>query len=366
MKAVLLAPEFAATDGGIQRILRLYLRALAADPAHHSLALVALNDTPADLQRIPLFSAPALDAKPLVTTGCSRSKFAFLRATVRACFGADRIVCGHLGQLPVAALSLLPGARLALVAHGIEVWQSPSLLQRLALRRCDRVFCVSRYTRDRLAVLMPWLTPRLRVVPNALDPDLLDRPVPAPPPVGLPPVILCVGRLCAADAYKGYDQLLRAFALLPVSAFRSEPDLVPRLRFVGDGDDRSRLEALASELNVAHRVEFSGRLDDAELRRAFADCTCFALPSTGEGFGLVYLEAMAAGRPCVGLTATAVPELITPDVGVLAPPDDPAALAAALTECIAHFWDPATLRRSALRFSYPHLVTALATAWAEN
>lgn len=365
MKAVLLAPEFAATDGGIQRILRLYLRALAEDPAHHSLALVALNDTPADLQRIPLFAASSLNGKPLATVACSRRKSAFLRASVRTGFGAGRIVCGHLAQLPVAALALRPGARLALVAHGIEAWQRPTLLQRLALRRCDRVFCVSLYTRDRLAELLPWLDPRLRVVPNALDPDLLDRPAPAPPPSGRPPVILCVGRLCAADAYKGYDLLLRAFSLIPVSAFRTDPDLVPRLRFVGDGDDRARLEALAVELKVANRVEFSGRLDDTALRRAFANCTCFALPSTGEGFGLVYLEAMAAGRPCVGLTATAVPELVTPDVGVLAPPDDPAALAAALTECIAHFWDPATLRRSALRFSYSHLVTALTTAWAE-
>ena len=365
MKAVLLAPEFSATDGGIQRILRLYLRALAADPAHHSLALVALNDTPADLQRIPLFAAPALNTKPLATTGCSRRKSAFLRATFRACFSAERIVCGHIAQLPVAALALRPGARLALIAHGIEVWQRPSLLRRLALRRCARVFCVSHYTRDRLAELMPWLAPRLRVVPNALDPDLLDRPAPAPPPIGRPPVILCVGRLCAADAYKGYDLLLRAFSLLPVSAFRTEPDLVPRLRFVGDGDDRARLETLAVQLNVADRVEFSGRLPDAELRRAFADCTCFALPSTGEGFGLVYLEALAAGRPCVALHSTAVPELITRDVGILAPPDDPAALAAALVECIAHFWDPDTLRRSALRFSYPHLVTALITAWAD-
>lgn len=365
MKAVLLAPEFAASDGGIQRILRLYLRALAADPFHRALALVALNDTPDDLRRIPVFAGSMLDAKPLRAIACSRSKGAFLRATLRVGPGADRIICGHIAQLPVAALALRPGARLALVAHGIEVWRRPSLLHRLALRRCDRILCVSRYTRDHIATSLPWLAPRLRVVPNALDPELLDRPAPSAPPIGSPPVVLCVGRLCAADAYKGYDLLLRAFALLPVSIFRTQPDLVPRLRFVGDGDDRARLEALAGELNVADRVEFSGRLDDAALRRAFADCTCFALPSTGEGFGLVYLEAMAAGRPCVGLRATAVPELITPDAGVLAPPDDPAALAAALVECITRFWDPASLRHSALRFSYAHLVTALTTAWAD-
>ncbi len=363
MKAVLLAPEFSATDGGIQRILRLYLRALAEDPTHRSLALVALNDTPADLTRAPDLAQPTLHGKPLASAACSRSKAAFAREAWRAGSGAGRIVCGHLGQLPVASVALRPGGRLALIAHGIEVWEKPSSLHLLALRRCDRVFCVSRYTRDRLAELHPWLAPRLRIVPNALDPDLLSGPAPEPPPSGKPPVILCVGRLSAADAYKGYDRLLQSFALLPPSAFHSHPELVPRLRFVGDGDDRARLEALARELRVADRVDFSGRLSDLELRRAFVDCTCFALPSTGEGFGLVYLEAMAAGRPCVALQSTAVPELITPQTGVLAEPGDPAALAAALAECLARFWDAAELRQAALCYSYPHLVTALATAW---
>lgn len=363
MKAVLLAPEFAASDGGIQRILRLYLHALAEDPAHRSLALVALNDAPADLGRLPAFAARVLEGKPLAAAACSRSKLAFTRAAWSAGSGAGRVVCGHLAQLPVAALSTRPGGRLALVAHGIEVWRKPSLPELLALRRCDRVFCVSRYTRDQLAALHPWLAPRLRVVPNALDPELLSSPVPEAPPSGKPPVILCVGRLSAADSYKGYDLLLQAFALLPPSAFHSHPELVPRLRFVGDGDDRPRLEALAATLRVAERVEFSGRLSDADLRRAFADSTCFALPSTGEGFGLVYLEALAAGRPCVGLQSTAVPELVTPQVGVLAEPGHPAALAAALAECLSRFWDTAELRQAALCYSYPHLVTALATAW---
>ncbi len=364
MNAVLLAPEFAATDGGIQRILRLYLRALAADPAHHSLGLVALNDAPADLERLPDFSGHRLGGKPLAAAACSRSKGTFIRAAWRAGAGAGRIVCGHIAQLPVAALAARSAGKLALVAHGIEVWEKPSFTRALALRRCDRVFCVSRHTRDRLAALHPWLAPRLRVVPNALDPELLSAPLPEPPPREKPPVILCVGRLSAADSYKGYDLLLRAFALLPKEAIQSHPERIPRLRFVGDGDDRQRLQALAEELRVADRVEFSGRLPDAGLRQAFADCTCFALPSTGEGFGLVYLEAMAAGRPCVGLRSTAVPELITPRAGVLAEPGDPAALAVALDECLSRSWDAAELRQAALCYSYPHLVTALAAAWA--
>ncbi len=363
MKALLLAPEFAASDGGIQRILRLYLDALAEDPAHRELALVALNDTPAELAARPATASPRLRGKPLSVAGCSRAKPAFARAALRAGSGAHRIVCGHAALLPVAALAARPGSSLALVAHGVEVWEPFALARRVALARCDRVYCVSRYTRDRIAANHPRLAPRLRVVPNALDPALLSGPAPDGPPPGAPPVILCVGRLHPDETYKGYDLLLRAFALLPAAAFHHRDDLAPRLRFVGEGDDLPRLRALASELHIAERVEFSGRLTDAQLRRAFADCSCFALPSTGEGFGLVYLEALAAGRPCVGVSAGAVPELITPATGVLAPPGEPAALAAALAECLVRCWDTAALREAALGYSYPHLVTALTTAW---
>lgn len=354
MKALLLAPEF-TRDGGVQRILRLYLAALAADPLHHSMGLVALNDTPSELSRQPWQVSGMVAGKPIVAVACSRSKVAFARATRLAARDARRIVCGHLGQLPVAALAARPGARLAVVAHGIEAWTAPGLLRRLALARCHRVLCVSRYTRDQLARHVPGLAPRLRVVPNALDPALLDRPPPGPPPPG-PPTILCVGRLCAADAYKGYDLLLRAFALLP-------PGRAARLRYVGDGDDRARLERLARELRLEARVTFSGRIDDEALRMAFSECACFALPSTGEGFGLVYLEALAAGRPCVGVHATAVPELLGFEAGELAPPGDPAALAGALIACLDRNWDPLALRAVALRYDLPHLAKTLTASW---
>ena len=341
-------------------MLRLYLAALAEDPAHDSLALVSLNDTPADFARHAGIVAGTIQGKPLAGHACARRKAAFVRAALRAAAGAGRIVCGHVAQLPVAALAAPRGATLALVAHGIEIWDPLPPLRRLALRRCDRVYCVSGYTRDRLAANHPWIAPRLRVVPNALDPALLSAPLPGPPPADRPPTILCVGRLNAADAYKGYDLLLRAFAQLPAAHPSAS---APRLRFVGDGDDLPRLRALAARLRVADRVEFTGRLSDPGLRQAFADCTCFALPSTGEGFGLVYLEALAAGRPCVAVSAAAVPELITPDLGLLAAPGDPAALAAALAACLARPWSPALLRQAALRYSYAALVTALAAAW---
>jgi len=131
MKVVLLAPEFATTDGGIQRILRLYLTALASDAAHTRIELVTLNDTAAELARLPVTSARQILGKPLQVTGCGGSKITFTRAAWLAGSGAHRLVCGHIGQLPVAALAARRGCALALVAHGIEVWEPTAPLYKL-------------------------------------------------------------------------------------------------------------------------------------------------------------------------------------------------------------------------------------------
>jgi len=81
---------------------------------------------------------------------------------------------------------------------------------------------------------------------------------------------------------------------------------VPHLNLVGTGDDQPRLEAVASALGVEDRVTFWGVLDDARLGAAYADCDVFVMPSKEEGFGIVFLEAMLRGKPCIG-GHTAVP-----------------------------------------------------------
>ena len=137
--------------------------------------------------------------------------------------------------------------------------------------------------------------------------------------------ILYVGRFAAE---KGVDVLVRAFAQLDV------PDA--RLRLVGAGPERERIEALARELGVATRVDFAGSIADrAVLREEYRRARLFALPSRTEGLGCVLLEAMAAGTPIVATRTGGIPDLVTDgENGLLAPPEDPAALAAAMTRML--------------------------------
>lgn len=154
-------------------------------------------------------------------------------------------------------------------------------------------------------------------------------------PVPTPPArrerdgsVLFVGRL---EPDKGVDVLLRAFATVA----RARPEA--RLRVVGAGAERVPLERLARELGLAERVEFLGHVPRADVRPLFERAVALALPSRGESFGQVNLEAMAAGTPVVTTPRVIGSRDYLEDGanGRLVPPDDPAALAAALLDLLA-------------------------------
>ncbi|MFZ0232842.1 MAG: glycosyltransferase, partial [Candidatus Acidiferrales bacterium] len=107
------------------------------------------------------------------------------------------------------------------------------------------------------------------------------------------------------------------------------PDL--NLAMVGGGDDLSRLKKLALGLNVSDAVHFLEGISRRELGACYSHADIFALPSTGEGFGFVFLEAMAFAKPLVGAQAGGATDLVADGVnGLLVPPHDPPALAQAL------------------------------------
>ena len=267
-------------------------------------------------------------------------------------------MCGHLHQLSIAWLARVLHRRLkyCLVAHGIEVWRPYSLLERRALRGAERILCVSEFTRHQLLRFCPGLAPeRLVVVPNTLDPhfapELNDRLSQAPFAL---PRILTVGRLSSADTYKGFDTLVEAMPLVR----KVYP--TARLRLVGKGDDLPRLTALAEHLGVAGSVDFLGPLSDEALRAEYAACDLFALPSRKEGFGLVFLEAMTYGKPCLGARAGGTPEVIHDAVGALAEYGNIPDLAAAVADLVRHPRDSEVVRRHADAFAFPAFMRRLA------
>lgn len=345
---LLLCPELFAAEGGIARVSRLYLETLAAlSPG--ALHLVVLNDSAFDPAQMRRHANPP----PASAIACARSKVRFFRAILAATAGASakrpHALATQMRILPALALARLfrPDLAYDVVLHGIEAWAPVDPFITFGLRRARRVYCVSQYTADRVAELHPLIASRLRVLPNAIDPELaaaLKKLNPADAESGR---ILAVSRLAAHDQGKGIDHLIAA---LPAIRAR-RPDAT--LHIVGDGSDRARLAALAAASPARDAITFHGILDEAGLREQFARCRLFALPSEKEGFGLVYAEAMAAGRPCVAARAGGAPEVVgaSGEGGLLVPYGDVPALAAACADALERAWDVAALRERAELFS---------------
>ena len=340
MTTLLLAPELFLAEGGITRMLRLYLKGLC-DLAHSGddVRLVVLNDAQLDSAESRRYSNDRLSEWAM----CGRSRTRFVRAALSASRDADLLICGHVAQLPVAWMCRRanPRLRYVLVAHGIEVWRRFNPLEKLALRGADRVLCVSDYTRRELLRHSGLPHSRALVLHNALDPHL----VPAAP-ASRNGTILAVSRLSAADAYKGIDHLIQAMPAIR----RVHPDA--ELRIIGRGDDLPRLQTLAGAGLLDGSIRFLGYVGDSELLRELGACRLFALPSEREGFGLVYLEAMAHGKPCVAADAGGAPEVVTPDVGLLAPYGDVPLLAERCSEALSREWDDSAIQARACSFSY--------------
>ncbi|HVF31590.1 MAG TPA: glycosyltransferase family 4 protein [Acidimicrobiales bacterium] len=241
---------------------------------------------------------------------------------------------------------------------------------RRALLRADVVTVPSRYTLDRLRGLVPELRD-VRVVPNPVDVEWLLEPTPVVDgraALGVPPAAPLVLSFAALKPRKGVDVLLRAFA----RTRDAQPDAV--LAVVGAGDP-SATARLAGELGIADAVRLPGPVDAATLRALYRDCDVFALlprvvGPVFEGFGLVYLEAGAFGKPVVGTRSGGVPDAVDDGVtGFLVEEDDPAAAGDALLRLLG---DPVLRdrmgqagRRRAAGLSWSRHVTTIVDLYDE-
>ena len=327
--------------GGVQRAGKHVASVMAEFAASRGMEcrILSLNDTP-ELKRL------TIGAQEIVFTGSERAKGRFLATAIRAArkrAGKGKrniklVVAGHPNLAPVVHAMRLATPRLKSIicTHGVEVWEPLTRLRRSALRSADLVLAPSKYTAEHVAAIQRVTSEKIRVLPWALDPQfeaLAPRAAKASAPANFPQgrVVLTVGRWRADERYKGMDTLITAL-----------PRLLPRcpelqLAMVGEGDDREWLEDLAEENGVRSHVHFLSGLSYAELAACYAHCEMFALPSRGEGFGLVYLEAMASGKPVIGGGHGGAPEVIDDGkTGYLVPHGDAAQLATAIETMLAN------------------------------
>jgi glycosyltransferase involved in cell wall biosynthesis len=228
-------------------------------------------------------------------------------------------------------------------------------LARWTVGRAARIATVSNALRQQMegALGIALAAPRWRRIPVPVD-TALFHPRPVPPAAPL----LYVGALLRA---KGVYDLLSATALL------RQQGLAPQLTLVGDGPEQAALAAYAAARGLAD-ARFEGWLARPALAERMATCACLVLPSHGETFGSVLVEALACGRPVVATRCGGPEEIVRPGLGVLVPPRAPAALAAALAPFVtgAVAVDPQALRAHAeAQYSLAAVGAQLAALYAE-
>lgn len=246
--------------------------------------------------------------------------------------GARWVVFTHLDLLRV--LSLVPAGRrrpYAVFLHGIEAWGPLKARDERLLAQATLRLANSTFTAERVMSRHPLFGPVV-ACPLAL-------PLPRPPAEGRerqdvddiermnvgPVAVLIVGRMLAAERYKGHDQLIEAWP----HVLERVPEA--QLIMVGDGDDAERLRGRVSHAGLGDKVIFTGFIANAVLHSLYERCAVFAMPSRGEGFGLVYLEAMAHRLPCVGSRQDAASEIIVDrETGLLVDQHDIPGLADAI------------------------------------
>lgn len=269
----------------------------------------------------------AIPPKIRFVTDAARNNFAYLREVARARRAKyDFVICGHVNLLPVAF------ARPVLLAYGIEAWKPlRNPISRRLLHKCRAVISISAITRDRLLAWSGYRGPTF-LLPNAIH---LDNYAIRPKRADLVEryklagkrVILTVGRLESAERYKGFDEVMDVLPHLP-------PDVVYLI--AGGGNDFSRLQQRAINLGIADRVVFTGLFPESEKADLYALADLYAMPSRGEGFGFVYLEALACGVPVIGSKQDGGREaLLDGKLGLLVDPSNPAETLSAIEELLA-------------------------------
>ncbi len=325
MRILHLATDAFGGRGGIASYTRDLAAAMAAHPSVEEVVVIPRHivDDPGPLP-------PRVRQE----RAASRGKVAWTRAVLRELRRNrrfDLIVCGHINLLPLARVARIRGGgKLALVIYGIEAWQRPSKLTRSHIRTVDATVTISRFTLDRFAKWHPIHGTQF-MLPPAVDAAALrkNREPELAESYGFSGrrVIMTMGRLHAAERSKGFDEILDVLPSLPADI---------AYVIAGDGSDRRRLEAKAKALGVADRVRFTGYVGSTEKAAHYALADAYIMPSSGEGFGIVFLEALAAGLPVVGSATDGGREaLLDGKLGTLVDPAQSASLRAAILHALA-------------------------------
>ncbi|MDE5113830.1 MAG: glycosyltransferase family 4 protein [Trichodesmium sp. St15_bin1_1] len=207
-----------------------------------------------------------------------------------------QVFCGHINLAPLVQILCVPlGIPYTVLTYGKEVWEPLPNKYQQALKQATKILTISRYSRDRCCEsnhldpekfqLLPCMVDGDKFIPGLLPVDLIEGYN-----LQRAKILMTVARLWSGDPYKGVDVTIRSLPIV-LQSFSEVKYLI-----IGQGDDQTRLAKLAQDLGVGEKVIFAGFVPTEDLVKHYQVADAYVMPSQ-EGFGIVYLEAMACGLP---------------------------------------------------------------------
>jgi glycosyltransferase involved in cell wall biosynthesis len=255
---------------------------------------------------------------------------------------SDVVILSHINLAWVGIIikTLSPKTKIYVQAHGKEVWGILNYHKKYLLQKADFILPVSTYTRDVLINKYEINPSKFIILNNCIDPyfkrefsqDIQHK-------IELETgfnqnhqIILTLTRLASSEKYKGYDQVIEAVSIIKKSN--------PAIRYIiagkYDNQEYERIQLLIAHYDVANEVRLTGFIEDDELSTYFGMADVFAMPSKKEGFGIVFIEAMACGLAVIaGNQDGSVDALRNGEMGTLINPDDTDELVKAINESLS-------------------------------
>ena len=332
-KVILFTLQTFSTTGGIQKMTRTLAHSLNFLAGKHKwdFKLWSLYDSNKDL--MPQY-LPAEKFR-----GFELNRKSFILNTVNQAKKPDIVILSHINLAVIGLLikAVNPKCKVWLIAHGIEVWRPLSIWKKALLKRCDKIICVSNFTKQQMINWHKVDATSCTVLNNAIDP-FMELPKVFVKPQRLldkynltanSPVIFTLTRLATTEQYKGHDQVINVISKL-THAF---PGIKYILSGQYDADEGIRINKLIKANNVQEQVILTGFIDEKELADYFLLADLFVLPSKKEGFGIVFIEALACGLPVICGNADGSNDAIrNGELGKAINVDDLAELEQAITE----------------------------------
>jgi phosphatidyl-myo-inositol dimannoside synthase len=244
----------------------------------------------------------------------ARTKPGAMLAALGTRWPPGTVLIWHIDLLQLLPFLRVGRAKVVLFLHGIESWRRQNWFMCSLLKRVDLFLSNSAHTWDRFVVFnrqfgqYPHRTVHLGLgAPLVGNESTLEGS----------PVVVMIGRMAEQEDYKGHREMIHAWRLVVQHIRDAE------LWIVGSGTLQKELERVARESIVHHHIRFFGGVSPEKKQELLSQCRCLALPSRGEGFGLVYLEAMRVGKPCLVSSVDAGQEVVNPpEAGLAVHPDN--------------------------------------------